>query len=296
MTKRASDSLTQPSVQYWLWVTRKEYYLEDGEDRAELDPSSYEDASGWWTCHRNTLRGDLVLLWRTRPKCDIGYLLQAKSDAYSISSDEYAKEQRWPYGCDWMPLYKFTSPLTISDIRNDPYLNEWSALRGRFQNIAFAITPEIWGHLLRRLSVNNLGLKRVIKSLQKDSPVAPAIILEEDLENHLVEHLDILQSFGFDLEFIDRQVICIGHGGRIDMLCRDRKTGRLVVIELKNVRAGQNTFGQIMTYVGWVNETYPQKKSALGLVIARGVDNRYLSAASTTPNVKHLTLEELGLI
>jgi hypothetical protein len=41
--------------QYWLWVTRQDYYLEDdGSDRELLDPTRSSDSGGWWTCHKNT--------------------------------------------------------------------------------------------------------------------------------------------------------------------------------------------------------------------------------------------------
>ena len=71
--------------QYWLWVTRPKHYLdEEGNDREDLDPETGKGVGGWWTCHKNTGRGDLVFLWRTTPKQDIAYLIQAKSDAYSI--------------------------------------------------------------------------------------------------------------------------------------------------------------------------------------------------------------------
>jgi len=85
-----------------------------------------------------------------------------------------------------------------------------------------------------------------------------------------------------------------GHGGRIDLLCYDRKKKRYLVIELKNVRAGQNTFAQIATYLGWVQQRLSNGKPADGLVIARGFDNRFLSAAETNDRISHLDLQELG--
>ena len=298
MPKRISAPSTQLSTQHWLWVTRPLYYLNEfGEDNENLDPSKNENTSVWWTCHRNTRRGDLILLWRTRPKSDIGYLLQAKSDAYSIADDSYAQSYGWEYGCDYLPLFKFQRPLTISEIRNAPYLLDWPALRCQFQNSFFEIAPEIWGQLVRRLSEKNPWFNPVLKKLQSDQPIAQEILLEEDLENHLVENLESLRTYGYDLKFFGRQVVCKGAGGRIDLLCLDQKADRYVVIELKNVRAGPNTFGQVMSYVGWVDEHYPKRNRALGLVIARGVDNRYLSAEKEISDViNHLTLEQLGLL
>jgi hypothetical protein len=86
--------------------------------------------------------------------------------------------------------------------------------------------------------------------------LAEGIRLEEELEEALISNLQILKKFGYDLElYVDpaskqsgRQFICKGNSGRIDLLCRDKRQTRYVVIELKNVRASQNTFGQISNY------------------------------------------------
>jgi hypothetical protein len=280
----------------WLWVTGRDYYLdEDGEDSVDLDPSFAEDNGGWWTCHKTTRKGDLVLLWRTMPRSDIGYLIQARSDAYSIADDPFAKPKGWDYGCDYAPLYKFSMPLTVKDVRADPYLADWSALRGRFQGRVFAIRPEIWEHLSRRLKALNKGYEKVLAKFDR-ALGSTEIVLEEELENHLVTNLDLLKPFGYNLELVGRQVICTGHGGRIDLLCKKRGSKRdYVVIELKNVQAGQNTLGQVMTYMGWVKDRIADATEPEGLVIARGFDTRYLSAASlVSKTVRHLSLEQLG--
>ena len=48
-------TLGSEARQYWLWVTRPDYYLDsDGRDRQSLDPSNDEDTEGWWTCHKDT--------------------------------------------------------------------------------------------------------------------------------------------------------------------------------------------------------------------------------------------------
>ena len=101
----SENNLEAKARQYWLWVTRPEYYLdENGRDREDLDPASGIDSDGWWTCHRDTKRGDLVFLWRSSPKKDIGYLIQSESDAYSIADDN---THGWDYACDYQVLYKF---------------------------------------------------------------------------------------------------------------------------------------------------------------------------------------------
>jgi YhcG PDDEXK nuclease domain len=287
-------SSANDATQYWVWVATPEHYLEeDGSDREDLDPSLQSDPGGWWTCHQNTKRGDLVLLYRTKPKMDFGYLIQAETDAYSIADDEYAYKQGWDYGCDYRVLYQFQHPLTLHDLRVEPYMDDWGAFRGNFQRRAYAVPPSVWQRLLSRMEqrepefacfLRRGGVKRV----------SAKIMLEEELEQRLAENPAILRPFGYDLEVRERQLVCIGHGGRIDLLCYDRKRKRYVVVELKNVRAGQNTFGQIATYLRWVEQRLSNGRPAEGLVLARGFDNRFLSAVATTDRVRHIDLEQLG--
>jgi hypothetical protein len=68
------------------------------------------------------------------------------------------------------------------------------------------------------------------------------------------------------------------------------------VIELKNVRAGQNTFGQITSYIGWAQQRIASGRRVDGLVIARGFDTRFLAAASTNKRIDHINLADLGLV
>lgn len=70
----------------WLWVTRPEYYEDDdGNDRADLEPGGGYVPDDWWTCSKHTKFGDLVLLYRSRKRKDIAYLIKTKSDAYPLT-------------------------------------------------------------------------------------------------------------------------------------------------------------------------------------------------------------------
>ncbi len=284
---------------YWLWVTRPEYYLDgDGSDRESLDPENDVDSDGWWTCNKATKEGDLVFLWRTSPKKDIGYLIQAESDAYSIADDNDAG---WDYGCDYQVLYKFKNPVHIKDLRKDPYFDEWGALRCSFQRSSFEISYEYWTSLNQLAAVKNPGYQDFIEQIQKE-PIAEKIWLEKQIEEALANNLKILSKFGYDVElYVDpkskvsgRQYICKGNGGRIDLLCLDKFKKRFVVIELKNVRASQNTFGQISNYMGWVQEKVAKGIPVFGLVISRGYDTKFESALKITDRISQLNVEELG--
>ncbi|MBC7236223.1 MAG: EVE domain-containing protein [Chloroflexi bacterium] len=288
--------------QYWLWVTRPEYYLEDdGSERECLDPSCNVDTGGWWTCHKDTRKGDLIFLWRTTPKRDIGYLLQAESDAYSIADDDYALEKGWDYGCDYHPLYKFRQPVTIQDLHGEPYLQDWGAYKAQFRRRVYRIPFEYWTKLNQLAVTKNPDYQTFIKDVQREN-LYQTIILEEQLEERLVENLGLLKRFGYDLELYSdsitgttgRQFVCKGNGGRIDLLCYERKRKRYVVIELKNVCASQSTFGQICNYVGWVQDRIAGDTPVIGLVISRGFDVKFQSSLKVTNRIFHLDIKELG--
>ena len=285
--------------QYWLWVARPDVYLdEDGNDREDLDPNSGVDSDGWWTCHKDTKKGDLVLLWRTSPKKDIGYLIQAESDAYSIVDDN---EHGWEYGCDHQMLYKFDHPINVKDLRNDPYFDEWGPLRCSFQRSSFGIAKNYWDKLNQSAAYKNPGYLDFIEQIQKE-PISGDYLIEKQVEEDLAANLKILKKFGHDLElYVDptskqlgRQFICKGNGGRIDLLCYDRTQKKYVVIELKIVRAGQNTFGQISNYVGWVQNRIAGTVPVIGIVISRGYDTKFESALQITDRISYINVEDLG--
>ncbi len=286
---------------YWLWVTRPEYYANaDGSDRDELDPKANLDPGDWWTCHGDTRRGDLVLLYRTAPCSDIAYLLQAKSDSYDISGDEDAAEMGWADGCDFASLAKLVNPLSLAEMQaDDRLMEEWSALRARFLRRAWRITPENWARLTRLLDDRNPGFAGLLAQLE-GSTVAPEIKLEEDLEQALVDDLGRLGSVGFKLRLFEdpatgetgRQFVC-ATGGRIDILATD-DDGGLVVIELKNRRATRDTFAQLSSYLGWIEEAFDVQR-VRGLVVSRGTDQHFKSAVGTSRfEITQVDLQALG--
>lgn len=294
--------LPASSRQYWLWVTRPEFYLdEDGYEREDLDPDYEDDTEGWWTCHKETRKGDLVLLWRTTPLKDIGYLMQTLSDAYPISRDELANDMGWDYGCEYQVLYKLNPPVSIQDLKSDASINEWSPLRQQFRKRVFRVSIQDWKRLTRLIASTQPSYRDLMAELE-NAPLFERILLEEDLEGKLAKRLAILRPFGYHLELYEdpttgvtgRQFVCRGHGGRIDLLCFDVQSHQYVVIELKNIRANQNTFGQVFSYVGWVQENIANGLRTTGLVISRGYDTRFEAAISITDRIHHLDITRLG--
>lgn len=297
--------------QYWLWVTQPEYYLnEEGDDREDINPSSgLEDLWGSWTCSKRTQKGDLALLWRSKGKLkqylaslgvkrninaesDIGYLFQAKSDAFTTEEGE-VQSKGWRYYCEMMPVYKFRVPLTISEIKMNPYLQELKALRAKFQGSYFEFSHEDWERLNQQLMDRNPGYRKVLERIEKRR-IPVTIDVEEQMEDQLAKNPRILRIAGFNLDLFGRQMVCIGGEGRIDLLLHDKKKKCYVVVELKNVRAGQNTFGQISNYIGWVKNRIAGNQSVKGLVISRGKDLKFENAMKSNPNISQFNIEDFG--
>jgi RecB family endonuclease NucS len=79
------------------------------------------------------------------------------------------------------------------------------------------------------------------------------------------------------------------------LLCVDRNTGDFVVIELKRGRADRNAFGQICSYVGWVQSILASGKPVVGLVLSNSYNEKFRYCLKLNLNIRHYELSELGL-
>ena len=106
-----------------------------------------------------------------------------------------------------------------------------------------------------------------------------SISLERDIEDHLVHHLDAIES---DLRLIGRQVTT--DVGRVDILAEDKKGSR-VIIQVKVGEAKDSAIGQIARYLGWYSKT--EGKTARGILIAGDFPEglRYAAAAVSNLNL-----------
>ena len=283
---------------YWQWSTKAEYFLEpNGEERKDLEPGAISHPGDWWTCHKDTRAGDLILLYRAGKKGgkrfqDIKYLILATSDAYSITDDEYAFEHGWTYGCDYDVLFKFKNPLTLNDIREEPFLDDWNAFRGLFHLSAYKTEPRHWNKINELLTEKNPDYKTFLEKPTTKEKIK-RIKSELELEDALFQEIKVLKKFGLDLEVVGRQVICKGEGGFMDILCRDNVDDSYVVIELKIVPADQSAFAQISYYVAWVEERMAKGKPVRGIVISKGQDNRFKLAVNRDPHIQQIELSEV---
>jgi tetratricopeptide (TPR) repeat protein len=287
---------------YWQWVAKTESFLEeDGRERASLEPQETLEAGGWWPSHKDTRFGDLILLYRAGKKegvtyQDLKYLLMATSNAYSIEDDEYAFEHGLSYGCDYKPLFKFENSIGLNEMKNEEYLDGWNALTSNFNRLTYKTDQRHWEHLMRlfkernpEFDLDNLKITETIEAYKK----------QYDLVEALYDNIHALEKLGYNLDVIDRQVICKGVGGRIDILTKDKENGDFVIIQLKNSQASKSTFNQILECMGWARDRLSTGEKVKGIIISKGFDDEFKLALDNVDDIEHIelsaVLEELVL-
>jgi EVE domain len=267
---------------HWLWVTGPSYY-------ADLDPTGDHVADGWWTCHKDTREGDLVLLYRTTPKMDIAYLIETRSAAYSLLKDPSA-EPGWDYGCDYEVIEKFANPMGIAEIKADPVLEGWNAKNSRFQRRAFRIERGIWDHLITRLVADPTQIE------EKLTRAEHLHTLEAEIEKILAEEpkrLSVLLSVLGDLYLVERQHRCL-NGGRADLVFKDKRSKRYVV-EVKRGLVGRSAVAQALSYRASVGaEFHVGGELPLGVVVGERLDNEAAGMIEDDDRLQFFSLRDLG--
>lgn len=76
----------------------------------------------------------------------------------------------------------------------------------------------------------------------------------------------------------------------IDFLCVDQNNNDFVVIELKRGKTSDATVGQILRYIGWVEENLAQPgQQTRGIIIAQDVDDALRYSVKGLKNISVLT-------
>lgn len=104
--------------------------------------------------------------------------------------------------------------------------------------------------------------------------------LESKLEDLIVNKWESLPAFA-NLEILQQDGDFIGRQydtravGRIDLLCKNRKSGDFVVIELKRGRESDKVVGQTLRYIGWVKKNLAKEgQKVTGIIITQEDDER----------------------
>jgi hypothetical protein len=103
------------------------------------------------------------------------------------------------------------------------------------------------------------------------------MISEKTLEDNLMANIDIISdAVGYKITIVGRQYQTTV--GPIDILAKEKSTGRYVVIELKRGRTADKVYGQLSRYMGWVRQNLADGEKVAGVIVATSID-RNLRAA-----------------
>jgi hypothetical protein len=115
---------------------------------------------------------------------------------------------------------------------------------------------------------------------------------ERDLRNYLVKNLGLIES-GLRLYDDDEGITGVEFpvGGRfIDILAVD-KEGRFVVIELKVSRGYDRVVGQLLRYMGWVEQNMEASHPPRGIIVAKEITSDLKLASSRVPDIQLIEYE-----
>ena len=278
---------------HWIWATRPDFYAEaDGSDRVDLEPSDDYEPCGWWTCDEATQRGDLVVVYRSAPRKDLCYLIEAESDAFPLDDDLAARLGGGLHGCDYRVLHKLDPPIPLTELRSDPVMARWPALRVQFQR-RLLVPPLVWERLVALLERHDPRARQLLRELARRPPASGRAV-DRTLEGQLSDEPERLRRIGLDAEVVGRQ-IRDPNGGIVDLLLRDKGTGDYVVVAVEPGRGARGAVTQLLEHVAAVPELLGTPHAVRGLLVAADLDHRTELMVRGAGNLDFARLDELGL-
>ncbi len=87
------------------------------------------------------------------------------------------------------------------------------------------------------------------------------------------------------MTFLNRQQYKTGIG-KIDIIAKEKSSGRYVVIELKRNQTSDDTIGQLTRYMGWIEEHKSNGQPTKGIIIVGKYDEKLYYPAKKISDVQ----------
>ena len=117
-----------------------------------------------------------------------------------------------------------------------------------------------------------------------------AFVMEKHLEDFLVQNW-VQTELGKEYDIYEEEGECVGQQyqtdtGPLDILAISKDKRRLLVVEVKKGRASDVVVGQILRYMGYVQEELAEKEQSVkGVIIALEDDQRIRRALAVVPTI-----------
>ena len=166
--------------------------------------------------------------------------------------------------------------------------------------LGFLENKEFWFAYLQGgvRQISEQDYRTICEGTSLTAPVADVQSESEfALESHLEEFMDVNWD-SIDFGSALARYATDDQSGRqfpagpwsIDFLCTDKRTGALVVIELKRGKSSDSTVGQVLRYISWVKENIANAgQKVRGIIIAKEIDDALRYAVKGLEMVDVLT-------
>lgn len=287
-------------MSYWLFVVTSQ--KADGQvfEADEILRQRLSDqfwGLGEKTPNRRALRqGDQVVFYVGKPYMAFSATAILASDSFALTPDqkrEYSHGKAMyttDYGVRLANVSELDSPKLVKDLAPSLSFIEntlnWGAY---FQGGVRQLSEDDFRVIVEGFNYPIAEVVKPQEAIVSESQFALESHLEEFIERNW-KHI----NFGANLELY----VSDDQNGRqfpagswsIDFLCVDRANGDFVVIELKRGRSSDTTVGQVLRYIGWVDENLAKPgQRTRGIIIAQDVDQGLKYAVKGLPHVAVLT-------
>lgn len=222
-----------------------------------------------WTVSKGILKGDVVLC----PNGDGSYYIGEVIEGYSYHPGEVFPHRR---AVHWYP--KNIDRAVMSE-----------GLRNSTGSIGTVSTITKFAEEIEGLIAGSAP--PVIVSSDATVEDAAAFVMEKHLEDFLVQNW-AQTDLGKEFDIYEEDGECVGQQyatdtGPLDLLAisKDKKT--LLVVELKKGRASDAVVGQVLRYMGYVQEELAEPgQTVRGVIIALDDDQRIRRALAVVSNIE----------
>jgi|GEM_PF-895882 hypothetical protein len=247
---------------------------------------------------RSLHKGDHVVFYVGLPRKVFAASAALSSDSFELTNEQKVKYSHGKkfyhseYGVLLTDIQVWQTPHPVEDlVTNLKFIENKESWFSYFQGGVRQVSEVDFRTITEGWELSLLEKRTLTKDIVSESQFALEAHLEEFID-HNWKHI----NFGADLvryEVEDQNGRQFPAGiWSIDFLCIDKSCGDFVVIELKRGKSSDATVGQILRYIGWVEENLakpPQK--VRGIIIAKEVDDALYYAVKGLQNVSVLTYQ-----